>query len=127
MPADHNPVGWFEIPVGDLDRAKAFYQTVFGFGDLPVHSMGPLTMAWFPFKEDSVGAPGALCLGETYEPSHAGTLVYLTAPDIDATLARAEANGGKALMPKMSIGEYGFVGFMEDSEGNRIGLHSRTG
>ena len=22
MPADHNPVGWFEIPVHDLARAK---------------------------------------------------------------------------------------------------------
>lgn len=126
MPADHNPFGWIEIPVRDLNRAKAFYETVFGFDDLPVHEMGPLTMAWFPFKEDSIGAAGALCQGETYEPSQAGTLPYLTAPDIEATLERAEANGGKTLVPKMSIGEYGFVAFMEDCEGNRVGLHSRT-
>lgn len=100
MPAGHNPLGWFEIPVRDLTRAKAFYETVFGFGDLPVHQMGPPTMAWFPFKEDGSGAAGALCEGETYEPSHAGALVYLTAPDIEATLARAEANGGKAWFPR---------------------------
>jgi predicted enzyme related to lactoylglutathione lyase len=126
MPADHNPVGWIEIPVHDVARAKTFYENVFGFEDLPVHQMGPLTMAWFPFQEDSNGAAGALCQGETYEPSHAGALVYLTAPDIEATLARAEENGGKTLVPKMSIGEYGFVGFMEDCEGNRVGLHSRV-
>lgn len=125
MPADHNPVGWFEIPVKDFDRAKSFYETVFGFDELEVHEMGPLKMAWFPFQEDSIGAPGALCEGESYEPSHSGTLVYLTAPDIEATLARAEENGGKTLAPKMSIGQYGFVGFMEDCEGNRVGLHSR--
>lgn len=126
MPADHNPVGWFEIPVKDLARARAFYEKVFGFDDLAVHDMGPLKMAWFPWKEDSIGAPGALCEGETYEPSHAGTLVYFTAPDIEGTLVRAAENGGKVLFPKKSIGEYGFVGFMEDCEGNRIGLHSRT-
>ena len=126
MPADHNPVGWFEIPVVDLARAKTFYETVFGFADLPVHQMGPLTMAWFPMQPDSTGAAGALCQGEWYEPSHAGTLVYLTAPDIDACLARAEEHGGKMIQSKKSIGEYGFVGFMEDCEGNRIGLHSRS-
>lgn len=127
MPADHNPFGWIEIPVRDMDRAKRFYQEVFEFPELQVHEMGPLTMAWFPWREDSIGAPGALCLGETYEPSHAGPLVYLTTPDIDATLARAAENGGEVLVEKMSIGEYGFVGFMQDCEGNRIGLHSREG
>jgi len=126
MPADHNPVGWFEIPVRDLDRAKTFYQTVFEFEDMPVHDMGPLRMAWFPWKQDGIGAPGALCHGEWYEPSQAGTLVYLTAPDIDACLARAAENGGKVIQSKKSIGEYGFVGFMEDCEGNRVGLHSRS-
>jgi len=126
MPADHNPVGWFEIPVTDLARAKAFYEAVFGFDDLPVHEMGPLTMAWFPWKQDAIGSPGALCHGEWYQPSEAGTLVYFTAPDIDGCLARAEENGGKVIQPKKSIGEYGFVGFMEDCEGNRIGLHSRS-
>jgi predicted enzyme related to lactoylglutathione lyase len=126
MPADHNPFGWIEIPVSDLERAKAFYESVFEFDELPVHEMGGLKMAWFPMKEDAIGAAGALCLGDTYEPSHAGTLPYLTTPDIEATLERAEANGGTTILPKMSIGEYGFVAFLEDSEGNRIGLHSRS-
>jgi predicted enzyme related to lactoylglutathione lyase len=26
----NNPVGWFEIYVDDMPRAKAFYETVFG-------------------------------------------------------------------------------------------------
>ncbi|WP_317192076.1 VOC family protein [Snuella sedimenti] len=25
----HNMVGWFEIPVNDMERAKAFYEAVF--------------------------------------------------------------------------------------------------
>jgi predicted enzyme related to lactoylglutathione lyase len=32
--------------------------------------------------------------------------------------------GGKIIIPKMAIGEYGFIGHFEDTEGNRIGLHS---
>jgi predicted enzyme related to lactoylglutathione lyase len=40
MPADHKPVGWFEIPVADLGRAKQFYESVFGFDELEVHAVG---------------------------------------------------------------------------------------
>jgi predicted enzyme related to lactoylglutathione lyase len=39
-------------------------------------------------------------------------------------LAKVVKNGGKALMPKTSIGEWGFIANFEDSEGNRIALHS---
>jgi predicted enzyme related to lactoylglutathione lyase len=35
--------------------------------------------------------------------------------------------GGKVLRAKTGIGEYGFVGHFEDSEGNRVALHSRNG
>ena len=53
-----------------------------------------------------------------------GTVVYFSVWDIDAVLKRVEEKGGKVLNPKMSIGEYGFLGHFEDSEGNRVALHS---
>jgi hypothetical protein len=51
-------------------------------------------------------------------------LVYVICPDIEAALGRAEAKAGKTIAPKMAIGDYGFIGILEDSKGNRIGLHS---
>ena len=45
-----NPVGWFEIPVLDLERAKKFYDAVFDL-DMPLHDLGPMRMAWFPMIE----------------------------------------------------------------------------
>jgi predicted enzyme related to lactoylglutathione lyase len=124
MPKDFNPVGWFEIPVQDMNRAIAFYAEVLGIG-LSVHEMGETEMGWFPMKAGEPGSPGALIRAEGYEPSMQGVVVYLTCPDIDGALERAAANGGEILLPRTSIGEHGFVGFMKDSEGNRIGLHSR--
>ena len=125
MPANYNLVGWFEVPVKDLDRAKKFYEDVFNI-QLAEYTLGPLQMAWFPMKEGAIGAAGALVKGGSYEPSLSGVLVYMTAPDIDGTLERVKERGGRVLNPKRSIGEYGFVGHFEDSEGNRIGLHSRV-
>ncbi len=125
MSTEHNPVGWFEIPVKDLERAKTFYEHIFEV-QLEEHQMGPQQMAWFPMHEGTIGAAGTLIKGPGYEPSSNGVLVYFTAPDIDATLARVEQKGGRTLAPKTSIGEYGFIGLFLDCEGNRIGLHSRT-
>ena len=119
-----NPVNWFEIPAKDLDRAKAFYEYVFGF-ELSINDFGGLKMAWFPMHQDAPGATGTLVKADTYTPSHAGSLVYFAVDDIEGTLKKVSEKGGKMLNPKQSIGEYGFVAHFEDCEGNRIALHSR--
>jgi predicted enzyme related to lactoylglutathione lyase len=118
-----NPVNWFEIPVDDLDRAKKFYETVLGI-ELTLNEMGPLQMAWFPMTEGLPGATGSLVKGEGYTPSTAGSLVYFTVKDLDETLGRVSAAGGRVLFPKMSIGDYGFIAHFQDSEGNRVALHA---
>lgn len=62
-----NAVGWFEIPVTDMPRAKAFYEKVLGI-ELSLNQMGPIEMAWFPMNHEASGATGSLCKGEGYEP-----------------------------------------------------------
>jgi predicted enzyme related to lactoylglutathione lyase len=115
---------WFEIPVNDLDRAAKFYEKVFDV-KLSREDMGGMKMAMFPFTQDAPGAAGTLVKGESYVPSHAGTVVYFSVEDIPETLRKINANGGKTLMPKTAIGEYGFIAQFEDIEGNRLALHSR--
>lgn len=124
MTQQYNPVGWFEIPVTDLDRAKQFYEAVMDV-ELTLMTLGAAEMAWFPVVEDAIGAAGTLIKAEGLTPSHTGTLIYFTAPDIDGTLERVGANGGETLLPKTSIGEYGFIAHFEDTEGNRLALHCR--
>jgi uncharacterized protein len=118
-----NPVNWFEIPVIDMTRAKSFYETVFGL-QISSNQMGQLEMGFIPMDDNAYGAAGSIVKGEGYVPSHTGTLVYFGVPDIEAVLERIKQNGGRILLPKISIGEYGFVANFEDSEGNKIALHS---
>ena len=117
------PVTWFEIPVNDMDRAKTFYEKTFDI-EISIHEMGPALMGWFPRDPTGPGASGTLLKGDTYTPSHEGTLVYLGVDDIESTLTKVENNGGKTLNAKMNIGEHGFIGVFEDCEGNRVALHS---
>jgi len=123
MPAGTHIANWFEIPVKDLDRAIKFYEKVFDV-KLSPEEMGGMKMAMFPFTQNAPGAAGTLVQGESYEPSHAGTVVYFSVEDIPETLRRINANGGKTLMPKTGIGQYGFIAQYEDTEGNRLALHS---
>ena len=129
MEMKNNVVGWFEIPVHDMDRAIQFYQTVFGFM-LQRQTMGALDMAWFPFIPTGLGAAGSLVRHlDFYKPSTEGTLVYFTAHsgDLSQELSRVEAAGGKVLMGKKLItDEIGYMALLTDTEGNRIALHSRT-
>ena len=121
--AKSNIANWFEIPVKDLERAAKFYEKVFDVKLTP-EEMGGMKMAMFPFEMEARGAAGALMKAESYEPSHAGTVVYFSVEDIPETLRRINANGGKTLMPRTSIGDYGAIAQYEDTEGNRLALHS---
>jgi predicted enzyme related to lactoylglutathione lyase len=119
-----NPVGWFDIYVSDIDRAKKFYETVFNiqFTDLPIE-WGK--QSFFPADFESVGCTGALVEKADRVSSENNTVVYFNSNDCVTEEMRVEDAGGKILRPKMSIGEFGFVSILMDTEGNTIGLSSR--
>ena len=115
---------WFEIPVRDLSRAQAFYETLLGT-TLRRETIGESSLALFPYAQTGVG--GCLIAGPgAPQPSADGSLVYLNAaPSLDAVLARVEAAGGRITTPKVQLpGDMGVFAHVADSEGNRIGLHS---
>lgn len=118
-----NPVNWFEIPATDIEVAKGFYEAVFDI-EMQVTEMGPTLMAWFPGSPENPGATGTLIKAEGYEPTLTGVAVYFSVEDIEGTLSKINANGGQTLVPKMSIGEYGFIAQFSDNQGNRVALHS---
>ena len=128
MEIKHNPVGWFEIPVENMERAIHFYEKVFEF-KLNRQQMGPLDMAWFPTFDDQIGSSISLVKDhEFYEPSNKGTLIYFTAfsGDLANELNRVEQAGGKVMVPKTQINpDIGYMAVFIDSEGNRVALHSR--
>ena len=120
-----NPVGWFEIYVQEMERAKAFYQAVFAV-KLEQLASGDLEMWAFPSEPSRTGAGGALVRMAGCPSGFAGTLVYFSCADCAVEEARAAAHGGKIQRPKMSIGQYGFISLVVDTEGNLIGLHSMS-
>ncbi len=118
-----NPVGWFEIYVDDMPRARAFYEEVFQT-QLQELTADGLDMYAFAMSQDTWGASGALVKFDGMKAGVGGTLVYFSCDDCAVEGARVEAAGGRVERPKMSIGEYGHIVLAKDTEGNLIGLHS---
>jgi uncharacterized protein len=118
-----NPIGWFEIYVQDMPRAKAFYETVFERELTCLDS--PVVEMWaFAMDMGKAGASGALVKMQDRSPGINSVIVYFSCEDCAIEESRVAAGGGQVFRPKMSIGDYGFISLILDTEGNMIGLHS---
>jgi uncharacterized protein len=115
-------ISWFEVPVNDLERATAFYSTILGVDLGEIAEADDRRFAMFP-AENGVG--GALVQGDGYVPSTKGALLFLNAGDaLQPVVDRVEAAGGRILLPRMDMGEWGVAAFVVDTEGNKVGLHA---
>jgi predicted enzyme related to lactoylglutathione lyase len=110
----------FAIECDDVERAKGFYEAVFGWSIRP----------WGPpgFYQIFAGEGGRAPMGALQERREPLTGTgnrccecTFGVDDVDATTAAVLANGGSILMPKYRIEGVGDLVFFADTEGNRIG------
>jgi len=125
-----NPITWFEIYVNDMPRAKTFYEAILkkSLSELkdPTDSENQIEMQSFPSNMEEYGAAGALVKMEGFPAGGNSTLVYFACEDCAVEESRVVDAGGTVQKEKMSIGEFGFISLVMDTEGNMIGLHSQT-
>lgn len=130
MNPKRNPVGWFEIYVSDMTRARSFYETVLNIQMQPLPTpdsmQGGFEMLMFPsnMENQAPGSGGTLCKMEGFKPGAGGTLIYFSCEDCGIEASRVAAAGGQVFRDKFSIAPYGFISLILDTEGNMIGLHS---
>lgn len=119
----NNPVGWFEIYVADMTRARAFYETVLG---VKLDRLNPdgLEMWAFPMSMGGTGASGALVHMPGFPVGGNSVLVYFSCQDCATEAGRVEAAGGRIQKSKFPIGQYGHIALAVDPDGNMFGLHS---
>lgn len=123
MIPSRNPVGWFEIYVQEMERARVFYESTFAVKLEPLPSPG-LQMLAFPMRPELPGCAGALVKYDGKGSGDGGTIVYFSCADCAEEAARAARSGGRIFKHKFPIGQYGFIALVVDPEGNMIGLHS---
>lgn len=116
-PADKPTVVWTEIPVTDLDAAKAFYETVFGWS-MTRETMGASETVMFA---DGNGLHGNLYAGRPAAEGQGPTLHCLLPDALAAGAARCVAAGGALVGEPFEIPPGKFQ-YAQDPDGNSIGL-----
>jgi predicted enzyme related to lactoylglutathione lyase len=60
-----------------------------------------------------------------FDDGNRGALVYVEVPgNLDAHVARVEAEGGRVVLPRTDLGAFGELAIVVDADGNAVGLHS---
>lgn len=114
-----------EIPMIEVVRSITFYEKVF---QIKIERMTMEYTELGVFPSNGNGANIVLTKGKDYKPKSEGVLVYLDGgDDLQPILSLVSLNGGKVLLPKTEISpEMGYFAIFLDTEGNRIGLHSKN-
>ena len=111
----------FELPVDDGDRARAFYSDVFGW-DISSYGVFPYWPATTG-PQDEPGIDGALMGAESMAPmGPKSTHIIIQVDDLDATVETILERGGSLAQERMTVPGVGYVAYVIDTEGNRIGI-----
>jgi uncharacterized protein len=107
---------YVELPAASLDRARSFYETVFGWDfEAPPEEHERTDVVYFDARPE-VG----LCTGAR-PAAGSGIRPAIAVDSIPETLARVEAAGGRSIEGATDVGD-GYTGAFEDTEGNQITL-----
>ena len=120
-----NRVVHFDIYVDDVDRAVAFYQTVFGWTIQKVEWMD----YWLiKTGEGEPGIDGGL--GKRTSPTQGdipqfGYTCTVDVEDVNVTFESALTAGGTEVHRPGPIPGVGYMAYVRDTEGNHLGLMQR--
>jgi predicted enzyme related to lactoylglutathione lyase len=117
--APANAAVWFEIPVSDMDSAKAFYSAVTGFA-LTDNNDGPNPMAIFS-SDGPQAVSGHIYPGKPSSEGSGNTIHLAISGKLEDAMKRVAANGGTVVSPVITI-PAGRFAYCKDPDGNSIGL-----
>ena len=114
----------FEIPVDNHERALRFYTEVFGWELNPVPGVEYTRLLTKRVNEKDLTPRPFEVNGALVErdPQRRTPIITISVDDMEATLAKIAARGGKIVKGKTRFGSRGFTAYFQDSEGNVLGL-----
>ncbi|MFI5254828.1 MAG: VOC family protein [Candidatus Limnocylindrales bacterium] len=112
--AKHGEYNHLELPADDIDRARAFYEAVFGWQTEAMPGMAD----YYLFRAGEGRGGGIGTRGKTAPNT---SRLYVQVDSIDAALAAAGAHGGRTGEPKTAIQGMGSYAVLADSEGSEPG------
>ena len=119
----------FEIPFDDGDRARSFYADVFGWTTQEMPEMQYTMAVTGPTGDDGMPSEPGFINGGMFQREDTLNVPMLTinVDSIEEALGKVAASGGTKVQDKQPVGEMGFAAYINDSEGNLVGLWENAG
>ena len=115
-----NAAVWFEIPVTDMAKAKAFYGAVVE-GALEDQEMGPNPMAVFPYGGAGNGVSGHIYPRKPATGGSGNTIHLAVKGRLEDAMERVSKAGGQVVSPAIEI-PAGRFAYCIDPDGNSFGI-----
>jgi len=114
----------FEVPYDEADRAHTFYREAFGWQLQSMPDMGYTMATTTPADESGrPSEPGSINGGMLAKQGPiTGPVIVIGVDDLDDAVARVEKLGGSVAIGRQPVGDMGFAAYVNDTEGNLIGL-----
>ena len=114
----------FEVPFDDGDRARSFYEEIFGWQLMEMPEMKYTIVMSGPSGDAGPTEAGFINGGmlSRQESAASGPVIVVDVDSIDATLQKIGERGGSTVTEKVPVGDMGFAAYFTDPEGNVIGL-----
>ena len=117
-----NPIQHFEIPADDFNRAKKFYNNLFGWKFEGFDSEDK-TFHYDSITIDSEDGKGLLNGGlHKRQDSSSQIIIYITVSSLDGYSNKIKENGGEILVPKTAVPKMGYFAHCKDTENNVFGI-----
>jgi uncharacterized protein len=113
-----NPLVYFELMVSDVEKSKAFYGKVFDWKFEKDKSMDYTMIR-------TGQEPGGGMMKKPDQAPMFALSVYFQVDDIDDTLKKVEAAGGKRGMPRQEIPDMGWWAMFFDPDGIPVMIWQR--
>ena len=114
----------FEIPADDMERAKKFYSSIFGWRLRDMPEMKYTTVTTVEVDEKQMPKESGAINGGLMERTKdvRSPVFAIDVDSVDEYAKKVEEAGGRVVMPKTKVGDMGFYAYVTDTEGNIIGL-----
>ena len=114
----------FEIPADDVKRAENFYCSTFGWKLNSIPEMKYTIVNTVEVDEKHMPKESGAINGGMMKRSEKvkNPVITISVKDIDVALKEVEKNGGKVIVPKITVGDMGLSAYFQDTEGNVLGI-----
>ena len=109
---------WFEVPADDLDRARKFYGSLFGW------SFAKIPAAIDDYWHIDTGGKDATPDGGLMPRMHPKQSItnYVGVPSVTVAMKKVDKLGGTVCTSKTAVPRMGYFAICQDTEGNTFAL-----